>query len=464
MGLAGLKSNLYLAKYSLLKPGAAAAFRLALRNERLSADELEALHWSRLRGLLDYAYRKTRYYRRRFDEAGLRPDDLRLPGDFAAVPVLTRQDLHDHFQDLVSVEARPRDLNLVTTGGSTGRPAKVYHQRNVPRAAMLWQMESWWNLPPGTDYATVYREPDNWKHRLVSRAIDWPVRRVFMDATHLDAGAMDRFLARFNRVRPPLLHGYVGAVDHLAAYVLEGRLTVHAPQAIWLTSSPTTAVQERRIQRAFGAPVFDQYGCCEVYYLAAQCPAREGLHRFHDSRRIEFLGPDHRPVPDGAYGDIALTDLHNRLFPIIRYLNGDQGRARPGQCPCGRTLPLMDKIRGRVSDLLRLPSGRCIAGDYLTTLFDDCPDAVRQFQVYQRKDHSIEIRVVPNPAWPRLEETLARVRSNLADKGGQEVPVTVMSVPEIPPRGGKLRYVLSEVAAPGPAMPTTGSPDLEGAV
>lgn len=126
MGLPGLKSNSDLAKYSLLKPGAAVVFRLTLRNERLSADELEAVYWSRLRALLEYTYRKTRYYRRRFEEPGPRPDDIRNANGFVAAPVLTRQDLHDRAPDLVSVGARPRDLNRVTTGGGTGvRPGRT---------------------------------------------------------------------------------------------------------------------------------------------------------------------------------------------------------------------------------------------------------------------------------------------------------------------------------------------------
>jgi len=248
-------------------------------------------------------------------------------------------------------------------------------------------------------------------------------------------------------VRPRLLHGYVGAVDHLASYLLDHSISLPAPQAIWLTSAPITAVQEQRIQRAFGAPVYDHYGSCEVYWLAAQCPVKHGLHMFHDVRRIEFLDDSNKPCPENVLGRVAVTDVINHFFPLIRYLNGDLGQRLPGLCSCGVTLPLMDKVRGRVTDLIRLPDGKTVSGDYLTTLFDDQPDSVRQFQVHQKADYSIEILVVPDPACADLPTTLAKVQKVLEAKLDGQVRVDVVQTREIVQKGGKLRFVRSDAPA-----------------
>ena len=394
-----IKNILYLAKYSLLKPGAMDSLRRALQAQRLSPEALEDLNWQRTKALVRYAFEKVPYYQRRFRQEGLHPDDLQGPETFVRVPVLTRQDLKGNFQDLVSVEAKPRQFRTVTTGGSTGEPVKVYHQKNVVREAMQWRMLQWWGLGAGEDMAWVYRDMGaNFKKRLINAGLWWPSRRILLDASSLDIGQMRRFLGEFARLRPALLHGYVGAVDHLAQFMLDQKIQVPPPKAIWVTSAPLTPVQQRRIESAFGAPVYDQYGSCEVYWLAAQCPAKGPLHMFHDVRRIEFLDKDNRPCAEGELGNIAVTDLENQLFPLIRYLNGDMSSRMPGLCSCGVTLPLMDKVRGRTTDIVKLPGGRCISGDYLTTLFDDYPDAVRRFQVYQKADYSIEILVVPEPA------------------------------------------------------------------
>lgn len=440
------KSKLFLAKYSVFKGNSLPYYRQLLHDQRLSRDELAHLNWQRTKSLVDYAYEKVPYYRRRFDEISLSPQDLKTPQDFLHVPLLTRQDLQANFHEMVSLDARPRDLRLSTTGGSTGEPVKVYHQKNVVRAATGWRMLSWWNLDPGSDFASIYRDTrTTWSARMVNRLLWWPARRIDLNAVKISEQDIHRFVSELHKVKPPLLHGYVGAVDYVAGYLLENKISVPPPKAIWVTSAPLTAVQAKRIEAAFGAPVYDQYGCCEIYWLAAQCPQQQGLHMFSDIRRFEFLDENNRPCPVGTEGRIAVTDLENRLFPIIRYLNGDMGRELPGQCACGVTLPLMDKITGRVSDIVRLPSGERVSGEFLTTIFDDTPDAVRQFQVHQKADYSIDILVVPNPGEPDLEKIFSTVVNKLAQDLNRQVPVTLHKVGEIPQKGGKLRFIRSDI-------------------
>jgi len=166
---------------------------------------------------------------------------------------------------------------------------------------------------------------------------------------------------------------------------------------------------------------------------------------FGDIRRFEFLDEQGRPCPDGESGRIVVTDLENHLFPLIRYVNGDRGRSVSGRCGCGVTLPLMDKVKGRITDMIRLPDGTAISGDYMTTIFDDVPDAVRQFQVCQKADHSIEILVVPNPSFENLMNVLEEVRADMTKVVRAAVPVVVREVAEIPQKGGKLRFVRSDL-------------------
>lgn len=444
--LSSVKSKLFLAKYSLYKPGAVPYFKQLLVQQSLSRDELAALNWQRTKALVEYAYENTPYYRRRFDEIGFSPQDMRTPDDFRHVPLLTRRDLQDNFRELVSVEAKPRDLRLSTTGGSTGEPVKVYHQKAVVRAATGWRMLSWWGLPPGVDFASIYRDTNTtWRARTINRLLWWPARRIDLDAVKITANDIRRFVEELHAAKPAFIHGYVGSVDYVASYLLDNQIKVPAPKAIWVTSAPLTSVQSMRIEKAFGAPVYDQYGCCEIYWLAAQCPKRQGLHMFSDIRRFEFIDDDDQPCPDGVQGRIVVTDLENRFFPIIRYLNGDMGKSLPGQCECGVTLPLMDKVTGRVSESVRLPDGQNMSGEYLTTIFDETPDAIRQFQVHQKADYSIEILVVPNISEGQLDSILDAVKNKMLEDVKHQVPVSVNKVAEIPQKGGKLRFIRSDV-------------------
>ena len=433
----------YCWKYNLAKPGTIRYYKELCRNQLLSPEEIEKLSWAKTKKLLAYAYQHVPFYRECFCKLGIKPEDIHTPAEFERFPMLTRQELMAHYNALLSDEFTMRDVNISTTGGSSGVPAKVCHQRNVPHAAMGWRLLDWWGISPASPLAEVYRDvAGNWKSRLMRRLLSFPGRQILLDATRFTVEDIKRFLHDFRRLRPVLLHGYVGAVDAVAEYILDNGLQVPSPKAIWLTSAPITAVQQQRIEKAFGAPVYDQYGCCEIYWLAAECPRRTGLHMFYDCRRFEFVDSMGRNVPDGEYGDIVITDLENYAFPLIRYANGDRGRRLPGTCQCGCNLPLMDKVKGRVSESFILPSGLRLNGEYLTTLFDEKPDLVRQFQVHQKTDSSIELLVVPNIH--TSDGDLEQIRLTLQQMVKNEVPVVLEKVPRIEQRGGKLKFVISD--------------------
>ncbi len=440
-----IKEKLFFFKYELVKPGSRRCFEQMQKDQYLPLEQIEELNWKRTQALLQYAFDHVPYYRRRYTEAGCSPQDIKTPEDFAKLPVLTRQNLMENFDSLLSDEFSIKDVILSTTGGSSGTPAKVYHPKKEIRAANGWRMLGWWNISPAADCADVYRDIRTSIKARIMHFLQWfPTKQILLDATSFTEKDMHDFLNDFAHVRPEVLHGYVGAMDILAEYVLKNGIQLPPPKVIWVTSAPITPVQQKKIETAFNAPVYDQYGCCEIYWLAAECPARNGLHMFYDTRRFEFLDDNNLPVPNGEYGNIAITDLKNYAFPLIRYLNGDRSRRLNSRCTCGCNLPLMDKVKGRVSETFTLPSKTRLNGEFLTTLFDNTPEAVRQFQVHQLADASIVIRVIPNNTYPNLDQTLEHVRSNLEKAIHGEVAVTLERVTEIPLQKGKMKFVISD--------------------
>lgn len=434
----------YLSKYSLFKPTTIPKYLQVMCDQYLAKESLELLNWKRTQKLLAYAYKKVPYYRKRFTAMGLHPDDIKKPEHYCHVPILTRDDLRRHFTDIVSEDARPQDVQISSTGGSTGEPVKVYLPKKVVRAAMGWRMLSWWGLPPFVTMASIYRPLTLSRLQKIALGfVQWPSKQFYLDATSFSKTDIATFLLSFNKLKPQLLHGYVGAVDQVASYILENNISVASPKAVWVTSAPLSKVQEHRIEQAFGAPVYDQYGCCEIFWLAAQCPKRKALHMFADVRRFEILDDNNTPVPDGQFGKIIITDLENYYFPLIRYQNGDRGRRLPGRCDCGVKLPLMDKVYGRTTDIIKLPDGAIISGEYMTTIFDDYPEAVKSFQVYQRKDFSIEILYVPNPNFKNIEKVLDKIKYTLSKKMRGSVQILFKESDEISQSGGKLKFIRS---------------------
>ena len=182
--------------------------------------------------------------------------------------------------------------------------------------------------------------------------------------------------------------------------------------------------------------------------MAGECDRQDGLHVFFDVRRIEVVAADDLPAARGEEGDLVITDLSNRVFPMLRYRNGDRGILREEPCPCGRSLPLMEPPQGRTVDVLHLPSGASRA-HRLTALFSAHPESVRLFQIHQQADASLTIRVVPGPgemAHRHVEEAVDGLRTRIH----HEVPVRIEYVGSLPYTGGKTKYILSDYPAVAP--------------
>jgi phenylacetate-CoA ligase len=150
-----------------------------------------------------------------------------------------------------------------------------------------------------------------------------------------------------------------------------------------------------------------------------------------------------RAARPGETGEVVVTDLHNYGAPFIRYLNGDLAVAMPDTpCDCGRSLARIASVEGRVTDTLRDGGGRPVTGMFFIVLFSTLADKVRRFQVVQRKDRSIDLKLVPGSAFDvsLLEVVRQNVRTFLPG-----IDLRTELVPDIPVGpSGKLRVVMVE--------------------
>jgi phenylacetate-CoA ligase len=433
------------------------------KNQFLTPSEIERTNWEKRRRLLEYAFQTIPLYRARFQERGLCEKDFADPAVWPSIPLLTRKDVVVHFDDLKAPGLQEGDAYISTTGGQTGAPVKVLHDASYSPAALGWRMTQWWGVEPGSALGRIGRHGQGQarpgaKPKVRSGLFGRLPLEVRIGASQMSEASIRNFIREWNSVRPALLTGYVGAIHQMACFISQAGLRVHRPLAVQSTTAPLTSVVRAAIEAAFQAPVYDQYGACEVYWLAAECRCRRGLHMFADARHIEFVQEDGRPCPPDVYGRILVTDLENRSFPLIRYEIGDIGRRLSRPCACGVNLPLMDAVKSRLTDRIHAKDGSFVDGVFLTGLFDECPDAVRGFQVRQKPDYSVEIRIVPNPQHPRLAEVLSRVRAAVEEKVKFQVPVQIAQVGEIPVHRGKTRYVISEVPGALPVSEGTLSP------
>lgn len=443
--LPSARSALFSAKTATVRASSGRFLRELRKNERSTPQELASLQDSLARRIVEFAMRGSPYYRRVYGDLGVDPGRLCHPEAWADLPVLDRATVKEHSDEFATAEATRKAVRPALTGGSTGEPLRTMQDARLPALALSWRMYSWWGVEPYDDLARVAR----WNFGRLASAKNtvawWPTRQVYLDAALISEETMARFQRDLTRVRPQLLEGYVGALLAFADFLEKHDASIPAPRAVATTAAPLTPSARKRLEESFGAPVYDEYRGSEFGWMAGECARQDGLHVFSDVRRIEVLDTEGRPVAPGVVGDLAITDLRNRVFPLIRYRTGDRGALRADPCSCGCALPLMEPPDGRTVDILRLPSGKLLS-HRLMAMFSAHPEAVRQFQIYQLADGSITLRIVEGSGAEARRHIEAAAQA-LRERIDHEVPVRIDYVASLPYTGGKTKYVISDVAA-----------------
>jgi phenylacetate-CoA ligase len=183
-----------------------------------------------------------------------------------------------------------------------------------------------------------------------------------------------------------------------------------------------------------------------VSLIACECERHEGLHINADSVFVE-VERNGRPAAPGEPGSIIVTDLTNRAMPILRYQIGDVGVTSDRQCPCGRGLPLLEKVEGREADYVVTTAGRLISGISLTeNLAIEVPGAAQVQIVQERLDH-FRFRIVRGPEFaPR---SIDKLRQMVSERFGAATSFECEYVERIlPEASGKYRFCISHVPNP----------------
>lgn len=242
----------------------------------------------------------------------------------------------------------------------------------------------------------------------------------------------------------------------LATEQQAGRLQVH-PVLVLSAAEGLPPAERDRLERVFAAVVREVYGCTEACYSAYGC-AQGWLHLLEDWVILEPVDADHRPVPPGTVSHtVLMTNLANRVQPIIRYDVGDRVLVRPDPCPCGNPAAAI-LVQGRASDVLSFPAaeGRGVVTVpplALATVVDRTP-GVELFQVVQTAPTGLSVRLTPAPGADTdrvrsaVREGIAALLTNLG-----LAHVTVDAAPEPPEQttGGKYRTVIPLPPAPSPS-------------
>jgi phenylacetate-CoA ligase len=401
----------------------------------LKADQVRELQDEKLRRLIRHAYRNVPFYRYRMQAAKLGPSDIRGQRDLHKLPFLTKDDVQEnlHF-DILSENHDKRQVLRVATSGSTGQPFVCYVDRAQLefRWAATLRSQEWtgynfgdpsvrlWHQTIGMTQAQALRE------RLDAALL----RRKFIPVFEMSEARLDAMVREIADYKPVLLDGYAEALDFLAHYLKDkGRVDLN-PRAIMSSAQSLPLPSRRRIESAFGCKVFDKYGAREFSGIAYECEAHVGHHVAAEGYIVEVLR-DGQPAKPGEIGEVVITDLNNYCLPFVRYRIGDLAVAMDPnhECPCGRGLPLVGDIEGRVQSIIQGTDGRFVPGTFFAHLLKEYDHAVRRFQVIQEEREALTFRVVK--AGRYTEDALAEILSHFHQHLGDDLRIDVEFVDRI---------------------------------
>lgn len=365
-------------------------------------ERLREMQSRQLDVLLKHAYDTVPYYRERWR---VRPVAANLPD----LPILSRSDLQAHFGALQSQRIPPTHgaVTVAATSGTSGMPVRI---RQSAFNALLWNVLTlrdhlWHQRDLAAKLATIRlglqaTTSGNWGPPTARLVETGPVVTRGLEA---DAGALLDWL---EYERPSYLLTYPTLAAELAVRSRAERRTVRMREVRTFGEMLRPDLREQ-CKEAWGAGLADVYSAVELGYIALQCPENEHYHVQSEDVIVEVLDEGGNPCAPGAIGRLVVTSLHNLAMPLIRYEIGDYAEAG-APCSCGRGLPVLSRIAGRLRGMLTAPDGRRYWPYFGSRgLLDIAP--IRQIQVVQKSAHQLEVRlVVAAPLSADQEERLRR--------------------------------------------------------
>lgn len=411
----------------------------------LTARELRQVQEQRLGRFLSHAFRTVPYYRILLRQLGLQPISFQVEGDIAKLPLLDKRTIRSHLEELKSSEAT--GVEKFSTGGSTGAPLTFYlgPTRVSSDVAARCRSEGWFGLGIGDREYVIWGSPleltkqDRWRELR-----DRLMRTKLLSAFEMSPNTMDRYLDEIGRRCCRRLFGYPSSIALLCEHARRkgADLSRLGVRAVFVTAEFLWDHWRDLISESFRCPVANGYGGRDSGFIAHECP-RGGMHITADRILVEMIGDDGCRVPPGELGEIVVTHFDTPEMPFIRYRTGDMGVLSSRACPCGRGLPLIERIDGRKSDFIVTPDGRVMHGLSLIYVLRNVA-GVEQFRITQKAVNDFHLELVIDGDFTRDSEGKIRDEFRQRLRAPVNVQIQYPSVMPVSPNG-KFRYVVSEI-------------------
>lgn len=369
---------------------------LTLKNLRktqyYSIESIQEIQLRKLSKLIKHAKKTTGFYKDRL------PEDIASLDDITLCPILDKDQLRNNQEQFISSKFCGLTASK-TSGGSTGAPVTIV-KNNFGMAnefAATWRGYEWAGIAIGDKQARFWGVPMNNKALLKSKLIDFVTNRFRLSAFSFSENDLERYTQSLTQFKPIYFYGYVSMIKEFSLFVKRKNYEhLFDLKCIITTSEVLTDDDKQFISDVFKCPVFNEYGCGEIGTIAHECE-KGNLHISAENMIVEILDPNGKSVEKGESGEIVVTDLVNYSMPLIRYRMKDFGSISKTSCPCGRGLPIIEKVHGRSYDMLVNKAGKKFHGEFFLYMIEDIKRTgviINGYQVEQTAVDKILISLV----------------------------------------------------------------------
>ena len=408
-----------------------------------SQEELDLDQESRLRSMVIWCAARVPYYRDMFSELGINPLEIRTVADLSQLPILDKEIVRADPDRFLPDEPRPK-LIAQTTGGTTGTPVRYWATLEAVRANYATyeaRCRAWAGVRLGQRMASFHGQPiipdsqvggPYWRRNLA-------FNQVYFSVYHLNSLTLPDYVAQLERFQPVVIAGYTSAVHRIARGLIDsGDIGRVRPTAILVSSETLTPAVREDIQTAFGCRVTNAYSLGELVAFISECDHGE-LHISTEYGIVELA-----ETASGVGREIIATGLINKGMPLLRYRTGDLAvPAEIGSSACGRGLPRVAEIIGRVDDVVRTPEGATVGPAPMSLAFQRVPN-LRRAQVRQDSLEELTVLLEVDTSFTSHDEEF--LVGELRKRLGPSIRLIVEQVPTVPrTSGGKERLVVSSL-------------------
>jgi phenylacetate-CoA ligase len=423
-------------------------------HETIGREELEQLQLERLQSILHRVYLNVPFYRKKFDELGIDPDDFTSLEDVRKLPFTTKDDLRDNYPyGLFAVPLR-EVVRIHASSGTTGMSTVVGYTRN--------DIKTWSNL-----VARVLTAGGITKDDVVQIAfgyglftggfgLHYGAERLGASVIPISSGNTRRqvkIMEDFKTTALVCTPSYALLIADTIQEMGIKRSSLSLKYGLF-GAEPWSEGMRQEIQDRLKIMATDNYGLSEVMGpgVAGECLERNGLHIQEDHFLCEVVDPHtFRPVAPGEIGELVITTLTKEAFPVIRFRTRDLTRLMLEPCPCGRTLIRMSRVMGRTDDMLIIRGVNVFPSQIEAILFDIEGTEPHYQIIVERKgaldDTTVLVEVSESIFFDEMKkqsELVTLIRKRLASELGISVDVKLVEKKTLDRFEGKAKRVIDK--------------------